>query len=296
MVKRIFQLFLISGIFIFNSSTTFATDQTISIYHPNIDSAVTTITPKPFQLETDFISYEQDIQQEVQKISRKYYQNMILDKLDENGNIIPGKPEVYVDKNKLVDDILSLAFTGGKVNIPFQTRTSGYEKEDAKNLTEVVLASYTTYYNKIKIGRSTNIELSAAAINNVIVGSGDIFSFNATVGPRELDFGYQEAPEIVNGKMVLGVGGGICQTSSTLFNAVDQLGVKIIERHHHSRDIGYVPKGRDATVSFGGLDYKFQNTLGIPFVIKTYAKYGVLTVVITTSKEFEQLLKNEANE
>ena len=67
--------------------------------------------------------------------------------------------------------------------------------------------------------------------------------------------------------------GGICQTSSTLFNAVDQIPVKFVERHHHSLDVGYVPKGRDATVSYGGLDFRFQNTTDVPFLIKaSYSK------------------------
>lgn len=291
MMKRIFSLIFI--FFILHQPKVYSVDQTISIYHPTTSKIISTIKPQPFQLETDFLTFKKNVEQIARHISQRFHQGMILDKIDEKGNILHGKPEISVDEKQLTNEILALSFSGGKVNIPFHTRESGYRKEEVKSLNEVVIASYTTYYNQFKTGRSTNIELSASAIHNVIVGSGDTFSFNLTVGPRELDFGYQVAPEIVRGKLVLGVGGGICQTSSTLFNAVDQLGIKIIERHHHSRDIGYVPKGRDATVSFGGVDFKFQNTLGIPFVIKTYAKYGNLTVIITTSKEYEQLLKNE---
>lgn len=295
MMKRIFQLLMIFFILQIHQSA-FANNQTISIYHPNTKKLISTIEPKPYQLETDLSSFQKDVEKEVQKLARKFYQPMMLDKIDEAGNIISGKPEVYVDQTTLVDNIISLSFHGGLVDIPFKTRESGYKKEEVKTLTEVAISSYTTYYNKYKTGRSTNIELSAASLNNVIVGSGDIFSFNLTVGPRELELGYQVAPEFLKGKVIMGVGGGICQTSSTLFNAIDKLGVKTLERHHHSRNVGYVPKGRDATVSFGGLDYKFQNTLGIPFVIKTYAKNGILSVVITTSKEYEQLLKNELSE
>ena len=89
------------------------------------------------------------------------------------------------------------------------------------------------------------------------------------VGERTEARGYQPAYEIINKELVMGIGGGICQTSSTLFNAVDQIGIRITERHHHSLNIGYVPTGRDATVSYGTLDFKFQNTSGIPFLIKT---------------------------
>ncbi|HWL13745.1 MAG TPA: VanW family protein, partial [Ureibacillus sp.] len=131
------------------------------------------------------------------------------------------------------------------------------------------------------------------AINNVIVGNNDIFSFNSVVGPRDVAAGYQMAPEIIHGKMVMGIGGGICQTSSTLFNAVDQLNVKIIERHKHSKDVGYVREGRDATVSFGGLDFKFHNSLGIPILVRTYYQRGAVTVQITTSREYYNFLRNQ---
>lgn len=267
--------------------------QSISIIHPETDEVLTTITPKPFQLETNFASFEQEIQMEIDKLAKTFYQPLRLDRLDEKNKIVPGTNEKYILQEKLLSGILSLSFSGGEIKIPFQTRPSNYNREDAAQLTETVISSFTTYYNPQKAGRSTNIEISASSINKVIVGSGDIFSFNNTVGPRSLDFGYQVAPEIVNGKTVLGVGGGICQTASTLFNAVDKLGVETLERHHHSKDVGYVPKGRDATVSFGGLDYQFKNTLGVPFMIRTFAKNGQLTVYITTSKDFAQLLQNE---
>lgn len=292
MMKQQFTILLF--ILLLQPINTFA--QTITIIHPETDEIVSTFTPAPFQLETDFVSFEKEVQKEIEKLAKTFYHPLLLDRLNNQNEIVPGTNEKYIQQEKLLTDALTLSFTGGKVEIPFQTRPSNYNREEAAHLTETVLSSFTTYYNPRNVGRSTNIEISASSINKVIVGSGDIFSFNTTVGPRSLDFGYQVAPEIVNGKTVLGVGGGICQTASTLFNAVDKLGVETIERHHHSKDVGYVPKGRDATVSFGGLDYQFQNTLGIPFLIRTYAKHGQLTIFISTSQEFAQLLQNELAE
>ena len=101
------------------------------------------------------------------------------------------------------------------------------------------------------------------------LGVGDIFSFNTTVGERTEARGYQKAKEIVNKKMVAGIGGGICQTSSTLYNAVDQLDVKYVEHHNHSLNVGYVPKGRDATVSWGGPDFRFENSLNVPLLLNS---------------------------
>lgn len=89
----------------------------------------------------------------------------------------------------------------------------------------------------------------------------------------------------------MGIGGGICQTSSTLFNAVDQVPIKFVERHHHSLDIGYVPKGRDATVSYGGLDFRFQNTSDVPFLIQAIYGKDFLTVEVRTAKKYEEILK-----
>ncbi len=269
---------------------------------PNTNKVITTIIPQPYHLELDILYFKKQVQWIVQNLANGtstksgFNQKMILDRIDPTtGEIIKGRPKVTVAEDELVEEILENSFNGGSIYVPLKVITSGYKEEDAPFLNEIVLASYTTKFNPNNLGRSKNIELSSASINNVIVGSGDIFSFNDIVGPRDIASGYQEAPEFLQGKIVIGIGGGICQTSSTLFNAIDQLDVEILERHRHTRDIGYVPKGRDATVSFGGLDFVFQNTLGIPILIKTYYGNGFITVQITTSKENEYILKNLEN-
>lgn len=270
----------------------------INIVDPHTNKVIKTFTPHPSTLEANLNNFIQDIENWVSDLAKGtatengYNQKMTLDKL-KDGKIIKGNPEIVVREKELVEKILEYSYKGGNVELPLSITESGYKPEDALVLNEVVLASYTTYFNTSKVGRSTNIKLSAESIHNTIVGSGDIFSFNTTVGPRNKENGYQLAPEIVNGNMVMGIGGGICQTSSTLFNAVDQIGVEYVEWHHHSADVGYVPKGRDATVSFGGLDFRFQNTTGIPLLIKTYVSYGSITVEVRTSKEYADLLKYE---
>ncbi len=272
------------------------------IIDPKTNEVITTIIPQEYHIELDFLDFRNQIKLIVKKIANGtatnsgYNQKMLLDRIDPSTRkIIKGRPKITLDEEELIEKVLEHSLTGGKVYVPLKITESGYDEEDALSLNEVVLASYTTIFNPNRIGRSKNIELSATSINNVIVGSGDIFSFNDTVGPRDIASGYQEAPEFLQGKIVIGIGGGICQTSSTLFNAIDKLGVDILERHRHTRDIGYVPKGRDATVSFGGLDFVFQNTLGIPLLIKTYYGNGFITVQIKTSKEHEYMLKNLEN-
>lgn len=273
--------------------------KTITVIDPDTKIEVKKFTPDIYQIVTNLESYRKEIERWVHEFAHGtqsqigYNKPMILDRIDEKGNIIKGRPLTTVNEKELIEKILHLSFSGGIVEVPIIYTESDYSESDVPHLNEVVLASYTTYFKAYNSGRSKNIELSSMAINNVILGHGDIFSFNSVVGPRDVASGYQMAPEIIRGKMVMGIGGGICQTSSTLFNAIDLLEMKILERHHHSRDVGYVPKGRDATVSFGGLDFQFQNTTGIPLIIKSYYQKGAITVQIKTSKEYEQILKNE---
>lgn len=269
----------------------------VEIEDPSTKAIIQTIAPKEMDYERDRQSYTEQIKQLAKDLARGnekttgYDKRMILDKLDDQGKVIKGSPLITLKERDLVERILEASATGGKVELPLSVTESGYNFEDIPYLEDVAVGSYTTYFNTHDVGRNKNIELSAKAINNVIVGSGDYFSFNTIVGPRDEVNGYQPAPEIINKKVVMGIGGGICQTSSTLFNAVDQIPVKFVERHHHSLDVGYVPKGRDATVSYGGLDFRFQNTTNVPFLIKASYSKNSLTIEIRTAKKYVANLK-----
>jgi len=267
-----------------------------------IDSSTKTILKSLIPVDMGFGSdnekYKQELEQWAKELARGtdttpgYDSKMILDKIDGNGQVIKGQPRVVLEEAELVTKVIEASVNGGDVFLPIYVTESGYKPEDAAHLSEVVVATYTTKFNPSVTGRNKNIELSAQAIDNVIVGTGDIFSFNHTVGPSDAAHGYQPAQEIVNKELVMGIGGGICQTSSTLFNAVDQLAIDYVEWHHHSLTVGYVPSGRDATVSYGGKDFQFQNTAGVPFLIKAiYNGNGTLTVEVRTSAAFQSLLQ-----
>jgi len=272
-------------------------DPIVEVVDPTTSKVLKTISPKEFGFDTDPQAYQKHIEQLAREWARGtdtsngYDQRMMLDRLDENGQVIKGKPQIILKESELVERIIEASATGGQVEMPLYITESGYYFEDLPLLEEVVVASYTTYFNHADLGRNKNIELSARAIHNVIVGSGDYFSFNTIVGPRDEANGYQPAPEIINKKVVMGIGGGICQTSSTLFNAVDQIPVKYVERHHHSLDVGYVPKGRDATVSYDTLDFRFQNSNDVPFLIKASYGENSLTIEIRTAEKYVELLK-----
>lgn len=272
-------------------------DPIVEVVDPTTSKVLKTISPKEFGFDTDPQAYQKHIEQLAREWARGtdtsngYDQRMMLDRLDENGQVIKGKPQIILKESELVERIIEASATGGQVEMPLYITESGYYFEDLPLLEEVVVASYTTYFNRADLGRNKNIELSARAIHNVIVGSGDYFSFNTIVGPRDEANGYQPAPEIINKKVVMGIGGGICQTSSTLFNAVDQIPIKYVERHHHSLDVGYVPKGRDATVSYDTLDFRFQNSNDVPFLIKASYGENSLTIEIRTAEKYVELLK-----
>jgi len=269
----------------------------INLIDPNTKQTVKTIAPEEIGYGTDNETYKKEMEKIARELARGtetevgYDRRMILDKIAENGSVIKGTPMIILEESELAEKIIAHSDEGGDIELPISVVETGYKPEETASLNEVVVASYTTYYNSSIAGRAKNIELSADAIHNVIVGAGDYFSFNTTVGPRDEESGYQPAEEAINGKLVMGIGGGICQTSSTLFNAVDQLGVSYIEKHHHSVNVGYVPKGRDATVSYGGLDFRLQNTTGVPFLITTVYGNGALTVEIRTAAEYAGIIK-----
>lgn len=142
-----------------------------------------------------------------------------------------------------------------------------------------VLGSCTTYYGA-DTGRGDNIEIATAALNNRIVHPGEELSFNTQVGPRVPSRGYEIAPVIVDGKVEQDTGGGVCQVSSTLYNAVLLAGLTPTARTSHFYPSAYLPAGLDATVADGQLDFIFRNTLPHSVLLRTGASEGTLTVEI----------------
>nr|WP_224749517.1 VanW family protein [Polycladospora coralii] len=181
-----------------------------------------------------------------------------------------------------LDDWLDVIYAhlDGKEEIPVADVRPILTTEQLGTLKQKHLATYQTVFNPYNRNRKHNIDLSVQAIDHVVVQPGEIFSFNKRVGPRSAHKGYRSAKIIVRGEYSEGIGGGICQTSSTLFNAVDRAGLEIKQRASHSKQVTYVPLGRDATVSWHGPDFKFQNQLNQPILVSAMSKYGRLTISI----------------
>ncbi|AZR72408.1 hypothetical protein BBF96_02765 [Anoxybacter fermentans] len=128
--------------------------------------------------------------------------------------------------------------------------------------------------------RYHNIKLAGSLINFTLLMPNEVFSFNQKVGEPTPERGFKRAPIIIKDKMVLGYGGGICQVSSTLYNAALQANLKIIERHTHSKKVNYVPPGKDATVAYDYLDLKFINSLEYPILIRVWLRGNKLIIGI----------------
>ena len=196
-----------------------------------------------------------------------------------------GRPYLKIEKEKLLDVAKGILQTGksGSVEIPIsEEKAPEMTKQEAAAI-DTVLGQYTTYFTAGG-NRSKNIELAAHSISGIYVKPGGDFSYNQSTGSRSADNGYLEAPVIINGKLEPGAGGGVCQVSSTLFNAVILAGLQVTERTCHFSPVAYAPMGRDATVADGYLDFCFRNHLKSGVYVYTVYEPGAVTAYILGNK------------
>ena len=147
------------------------------------------------------------------------------------------------------------------------------------------LSTFSTRYNAADKDRTTNLVIACQKLNGKVLMPGETFSYNETLGPRTYAAGYRNGKIYENGQVVDGLGGGICQISSTLYNAALMSDMEIVERRNHQFVTSYVNAGRDATVVYGLTDFRFKNTRTYPVRLVASAKGGVATVSIYGIKE-----------
>lgn len=181
------------------------------------------------------------------------------------------------------------------IELPVETVVPQITSESLSMINDL-LGVYTTTFNASNQGRTHNIILAARAMNGTVLMPEETFSFNKVVGPRTKDKGYREAPVIFKGELVEGLGGGVCQASSTLYNAVLLSNLKVVERIKHTIPSTYVPKGQDATVSYGVLDFKFQNNSSWPIYIESYVHKNQMTVKVYGQKLDHKTVKVHSQE
>ena len=160
--------------------------------------------------------------------------------------------------------------------IPQGSTKAVADSEFLKGYKGEILSSFSTDFSSSASARKSNIKIATERINGVVVGAGEIFSFNAVTGERTKENGYKESPVIESGKYTIGVGGGVCQVSTTLYNAILLAGVKVVTVSPHSLPVGYVPPSRDAMVS-RATDFRFFNDTPYPISIEGEVKGNTLT-------------------
>lgn len=143
-----------------------------------------------------------------------------------------------------------------------------------------VVAEYSTKYNGADKNRTANLIAAAQKIDKTLLKPGDTFSFNGTIGPRTAETGFKDAYIIINNEYVKGIGGGICQVSSTLYKVALLANISIVERYPHAVVVGYTPLGQDATVNYPNLDLKIRNDSPSYFYFRTKVEAGNITIIV----------------
>jgi vancomycin resistance protein YoaR len=213
-----------------------------------------------------------DINQSAKDASIKIEKNNIVVKPETDGR------KINLDEldQKLKDNINGELNSVNEVTIDMEITKPKVTKEDLSKI-KGIMGTFSSSYATSAPGRCNNIEIATAAINGTIVMPGEVFSFNDVVGPRTVERGYQEAGTYVGNKIEPGIGGGICQVSTTIYRAAMKANLRSVERTNHSMVVGYAQPGLDATVSYGYLDYKFKNTYDFPIYIQGNTSGKVVT-------------------
>lgn len=237
------------------------------------------------------------VEEFIEKLDQQITKEPQNARIDQYGGIIDEKLGYTLDRQKFTEVFYQYYYGQGPMTIELPT-TPIYPKVDSEllgNIRVKQIGQYTTYFNHRKKGRVQNIMLATEAINNHVVFPGESFSFNQVVGQRTFEKGYLPAPVIIKGRVYQDFGGGICQVSSTLFNAVDRAGVQILQRYSHSRRVPYVPPGRDAQVSWYGADFRFKNNHNQPILIQAKVYGGALSITIHSSEVIEMKPRDVPN-
>ncbi|MFD1021076.1 VanW family protein [Thalassobacillus hwangdonensis] len=234
------------------------------------------------------------IQLLMKEVDEEITKHPVNAKIAKSGEIIPGSDGYKLYKKKFEEKFYRSLFSGGteKVKVPKLPVAPRVDSELLANIRTKQIGHYITYFNSNNKERTHNIQLASDAIDGHVVFPGEVFSFNKVVGKRTKQKGYKNAPVIVRGEVTEGIGGGICQVSSTLFNSIDNAGITILERYSHSKRVPYVPPGRDATVSWYGPDFTFKNQYNQPLLIRSNVYGGQLSITIFSSDVINYDSKN----
>src|SRR5829696_1131428 len=193
--------------------------------------------------------------------------------------ILPSRPGLAVDGPWVADSVAAAAASPvHRASLRLKQIRADLTTGEAERLgIREQISTFTTDMGTSSSNRIHNVQLMADYIDRTVIRPGDTFSFNERVGPRTVERGFREGQMIIGSLLLPSIGGGVCQTATTLFNNAFELGLPIVERHNHSFYISHYPMGRDATVSWGGPDFVFKNDLETGILIKTRYTSTTLT-------------------
>jgi len=202
---------------------------------------------------------------------------------DDTVSVRPSNTGRYLDPEDLGNHIKEVALKRTDrtvvLNVKPMVPALTTEQANAMNIRECI-GRFSTNFNPENKPRVHNIREAARAIDGVILGPGETFSFNEIVGPRSAEAGYLEAPVMVDDDLVPGIGGGICQVSSTLYNAVLLANLSIVARSNHSMLPSYIQAGRDAAVAYDYMDFKFRNDGSSHILVKLIVADNSITAKV----------------
>ena len=229
--------------------------------------------------------------EKVGEILKELAEHLDIEPVDATFKIVNGEVEITEEKiGRSIDqeDLKTKIYNSDPeepIEISVIEQNPKIIAEDFKNITGSIGEFSTNYSSSIQ-ARKDNIKHSAEILNGTVIMPGEQFSFNDTIGKISTDTGFFEATVIEDGEFVSGVGGGICQTSTTLYMAASKADLQIDERHNHSRPINYVPRGLDAAVA-RGLDLKFTNPFEFPIYIIAKADDNDIVFEIIGNREIK---------
>ncbi|MCL1951046.1 MAG: VanW family protein [Turicibacter sp.] len=200
----------------------------------------------------------------------------------------PGHPGKEISREYIKKQLRKTILDHGTGPIAIEVQQKEvFPRRDLESLKSINsrIAGFSSYYPLYQAGRTQNVRIAAKRIDKTILMPGDEFSYAEQVSPVNVASGYQYATIFMNGQPVSGIGGGICQVSSTIYNAQLKAGIKATKRMNHSLIVDYVPRGQDATMAEGFIDYRFVNTLDYPIYIHASTNGGTLLIEFWSNEE-----------
>ena len=256
------------------------------------------MNPKPVNISTKILYDKNKLENSISSIEKQINKSPVDAKI--NGitsgvlSFTPG-----IDGNKLYKENLLKEVKNNIINLQnpnsikeINLKVNTYKpKINSETLRKInsLLSSFSTTYESSSKERKSNIKLATNSIDGTLLLPGDVFSFNRVIGNPTTEKGYKKSNIIVNNKVEEGVGGGLCQVSSTLYNSIIRSNIKPLERKNHSILPSYVKPGLDSTVSYGTIDYKFKNTLNYPIYIEGIATNEKVTFNVYSNSSLNKI-------